>query len=262
MRRLLLTWALGLSAFLTGCTHTVATTVRPPDLPMIEVTARPPTPEVIALRVAVVTYQGAEGAPEEITRTRDQAEARAVMLAGLARQPGQSFREIVSEYSDVPSGALAVRHGDSRLPPVVVDAAFELAVGERSRAVETPRGFYIVAREEDPVVGPTEIWARHVLISFVEARRAVEGVTRSRDEALALAEQVRDEARAQPERFAELAGQYSDEPGAADRGGDLGPFGRGAMVPAFERAAFALEVGAVSDVVETPFGFHVIQRYR
>ena len=59
--------------------------------------------------------------------------------------------------------------------------------------------------------------------------------------------------------FAALARQHSDC-GSAQAGGDLGAFGRGQMVKAFEEAAFALGVGDTSVVVETPFGFHIIRR--
>jgi parvulin-like peptidyl-prolyl isomerase len=91
------------------------------------------------------------------------------------------------------------------------------------------------------------------------AEKAEASIVRSRDQALAVAKQVLRRAKA-GEDFARLAIEFSDEPGSGGRGGSLGRFGRGQMVPAFEEAAFRLEVGQVSDIVETPFGFHVILR--
>ncbi len=59
--------------------------------------------------------------------------------------------------------------------------------------------------------------------------------------------------------FAELARHYSQDPGSAPQGGELGWFRPGQMMPAFERAAYALRPGQVSGIVETPFGFHIIK---
>jgi hypothetical protein len=97
------------------------------------------------------------------------------------------------------------------------------------------------------------IKARHVLL-----RLPGDATPAQRDSVTKLAQAIRDRAR-KGEDFANLAKQYSQEPGAQQSGGDLGFFGRGQMVAPFEQAAFAMKVGDVSDVVETPFGLHIIK---
>ncbi len=97
------------------------------------------------------------------------------------------------------------------------------------------------------------IRARHILLLFPDDAGQAQ-----RDSVRDLAHQIRDRAAA-GEDFASLAEQYSEDQGSAARGGDLNFFERGTMVPPFEEAAFALEPGEVSDVVESQFGLHVIR---
>ena len=73
------------------------------------------------------------------------------------------------------------------------------------------------------------------------------------------AEDLLAQLRAAPDKFAELARQYSQDPGSKDNGGDLGFFARGAMVKPFEEAAFKLKPGQISGIVETDFGFHILK---
>jgi hypothetical protein len=111
----------------------------------------------------------------------------------------------------------------------------------------------------DPADLPKKIGARHVLVQYMGSERAAPSVVRTKDQALVVAKEVLRRAKA-GEDLARLAVEFSDEPGAANRGGSLGRFGRGQMVPAFEEAAFRLKVGEVSEIVETTFGYHIIQR--
>ena len=136
--------------------------------------------------------------------------------------------------------------------------------GEPPRVAVSPLGSAASAKTGDAPAGdvtgqPSEIAARHLLVSYQGALRASPSVTRSKAEAFARATEALKRAKA-GEDFEGLVKEFSDEPGAGDRGGSLGRFGRGMMVPAFEKAAFKLAPGEISDLIETPFGFHVIQR--
>jgi parvulin-like peptidyl-prolyl isomerase len=116
---------------------------------------------------------------------------------------------------------------------------------------EKVRRFYDENREQ--FRHPAEIRASHILI-----RADREASTLQRAQAQQQAEAVLAQLKAGAD-FAELARQRSQDPGTAGKGGDLGFFSRGAMEPTFEEAAFALNVGEISGVVTTPYGFHLIK---
>ena len=98
-----------------------------------------------------------------------------------------------------------------------------------------------------------QVQARHILFSLAE------GISDEREaDTRSTAQGILERVRA-GEDFAALAEEYSQDTGTASNGGDLGFFGRGRMVKPFEEAAFDMEVGQVSDLVETTFGFHIIK---
>jgi peptidyl-prolyl cis-trans isomerase D len=161
-----------------------------------------------------------------------------------------------------------------KIPPAAIQSFYEANL----KKFETPeqlRAEYVVfSREqflEQIAVGDDEIkaWyeghadryrqaeerrASHVLIPLAkdvsaEALKAAE----------ATAAEVLAQARRAPNDFGKLAKQYSKDPGSAEKGGDLGWFGRGMMVKPFEEAVFALKEGQMSDVVRSDFGLHVIK---
>jgi peptidyl-prolyl cis-trans isomerase C len=98
------------------------------------------------------------------------------------------------------------------------------------------------------------VHAAHILIAVPQTADAAQ-----KQAGKAKAEEVLKQARAAGADFAKLAKESSQDPGSAPNGGDLGFFPKGQMTPAFEEAAFKLKPGAISDVVETPFGYHIIK---
>jgi parvulin-like peptidyl-prolyl isomerase len=107
---------------------------------------------------------------------------------------------------------------------------------------------------------PETATASHILIRYAGSMRASADITRSKEDARRLAEQIDRKAKAPGADFAALASEYTEDPSGKSNGGRLGTFGRGRMVPEFEKATFELAPGEVSDVIETPFGFHIIYR--
>ena len=97
-------------------------------------------------------------------------------------------------------------------------------------------------REKHGQVSPVEqVHAAHILVSDkTEAQKLLQRIRRRED-------------------FQQLAKLYSQDETTSQQGGDLGWFPRGVMVPSFEKAAFALKPGSVSEVVQTSFGYHLIK---
>lgn len=104
------------------------------------------------------------------------------------------------------------------------------------------------------LAGQEQRRASHILINAAKDLPAAD-----KQKARAKAESLLVAVRKAPKAFAEVARKNSDDTGSASRGGDLDFFARGAMVKPFEDAAFALQKGDISDIVESDFGFHIIQ---
>jgi protein-disulfide isomerase len=120
----------------------------------------------------------------------------------------------------------------------------------------TPTNAQVVAAAEAP-----QFSVSHLLVQYQGAKRAPAGITRTKAEARARAQEALRVAKSGV-AFEQVVSRFSDEPGAAQRGGNLGTFKRGMMVAAFQAAVEATAPGNLSGVVETEFGFHVLLRHK
>ena len=181
---------------------------------------------------------------------------RAVAIRDSIRAGAYTFEQAARRYSQDPSaaqngGALGFFTGGQTVLPFE-NAAYHTPVGQMAGPVRTQFGFHLL-EVTDRRPAPTQIRARHILIRPTGGTPADTAAARATVDSLA--------ARiAAGEDFAALARQYSQDPGSAQQGGDLGAFGPGRMVPQFEQAAYALQnPGDVSPPVQSQFGIHLIQ---
>jgi len=245
---------------LGGCSEETPAEPSPvPAEPAVEAPPPDPYPNEACIEGPVVSYAGAQGAPEGVTRSKEEARQKAEALRARV-VAGEDLAAVARAEGD---GSRAERGGQlgtfardewPSLHAPLKDPVFALQVGELSEIVEAPYGFVFVRR--CPV---EKVRTRHILIRYRGALNARPDVRRTREQALDLARRVREEVTAEGADFATVA-RHRSEDGSAASGGDLGLLGRGLLYEPYEDAAFALQVGEISQPVETPFGFHIIQR--
>ncbi len=165
---------------------------------------------------------------------------------------------------------LAIQGQQREVSEVVL--SYEQYTGEVKLAPEAVKTYYDGHLAEFQL--PEQVRAEYVALS-ADALAALETVSEAdlrawydsnmrgkfeeRAAAKKKAEDLLAQLRAEPDKFAALAKQYSQDPGSKDNGGDLGFFARGAMIKPFEETAFKLKPGQMSGIVETDFGFHIIK---
>ncbi len=188
-------------------------------------------------------------------QTVQKAQRKAERIAAELRQ-GLDFRQTAIAVSD---GAQALEGGDlgwrklDRIPTLFVDIVPKMKKGEVRGPIHSPSGFHIIklldVRGGDKHI-VLETHVRHILIKTneviddAEAKRRLNILKRRIESG---------------EDFAALAQAFSDDPASAVKGGDLGWITADAVVPAFAQAMNHLEPGEISDPVQTPFGWHIIQ---
>ena len=193
-----------------------------------------------------------QASPERI----EQGRARAEKVLAEARA-GADFGALAASYSDagdaLQGGQMGWRAAD-RLPDLFANALRGLKAGESTEVLRSPAGFHVLRLVERRGAGADQVTSqthlRHILVKTSEVVSEADARRRLAD--------LRERIVAGGVDFAALARLHSVDASAA-RGGDLGWVFPGDTVPEFERAMNALKPGEVSQPVQSPFGWHLIQ---
>lgn len=189
--------------------------------------------------------------PEQIQARRARAED---IVAQLAK--GADFAQLSASYSDASNAMQGGEFGwraSGKIPTLFADALKSLQPGQISPVLRSSNGFHILKlidkRGLDATLNVTQTHVRHILIKTNE----LTSETDARNRLLQLKERIENGA-----KFEDLA-RLQSEDASASKGGDLGWINPGDTVPEFEKAMNALKPGEISDPVQTPFGWHLIQ---
>lgn len=216
------------------------------------------TAEMVKVRAIL-----AQISPEPTDPVKAEADALAKAFAARKRiEDGEDFAEVAKEVSEdpgsAPNGGELGWFGRGQMVPEFEDAAFSLAVGEISQPVKTDFGFHIIQVEEKNEE-TEQIRARHILIR-IDTTPSDEAKAKAEEEALKKIEEAKARIEA-GENFADVAKEISDDPVAAEKGGDLGWLERenNQFPSELIDAAFSLEPGQLSDPIKTDVGYYLIQ---
>lgn len=165
----------------------------------------------------------------------------------------EDYEDFLSQNSDLPYEDRFVFR--DQLPSEFRDDLFNLEEGETFGPYEHD-GYWKISKLVEAQQIPDSAKASHILVAY-EGLQFAQDVTRSKEEASALADSIADVVRKDNSKFDALAAQYSADNSNKEDGGDLGYFGPGDMVPEFDQFVFNNDEGDI-DVIETDFGYHVI----
>jgi peptidyl-prolyl cis-trans isomerase D len=182
------------------------------------------------------------GAVSDSSLLSKEQVARMLAIEGQQREVAEallSYQQFLGEVKLAPDAVKTYydSHPNEFVVPEQVRAEFAVLSPEALAAMVT------VSEAEE------RIWYNSKVLPKVEERAA----------AKKKAEEVLAQVRAAPNKFAELAKKYSQDPGSRDKGGDLGYFKRGDLVKPFEDAVSKMKVGQISGIVDSSFGFHIIK---
>jgi len=175
---------------------------------------------------------------------------------------GTDFASVVAEYSEDMisknnAGYMGYLSNNTIYPEIYAWASTNAEGSISKTLLETTDGYNILKRGGEQE-GEIEVKASHILICYLGSQ-GCENPIYTKEEARTKAQEIYNQANAT--NFAQLAKENSSDPGSKDNGGELGWFGKGVMIPEFEKAIFDnTQVGEIVGPVETAFGFHIIYK--